>query len=63
MEQVISNEFKKEVLELHEQGWPPISIANMLYEKYNNKINYGDEFNRFRGRILYIGKIDKFCKK
>lgn len=47
----ISNKFKEEVLELHEQGWPPISIANMLYEKYNIDTTNPRVWNNFKSSI------------
>ena len=43
--------FKKDVLELHLKGWPPISIANQLYEKYGVDILNDRLWWNFRSRI------------
>ena len=43
--------FKKDVLELHQKGWPPISIANQLYEKYNVDISDARLWYNFKSRV------------
>ena len=47
-----SEEFKKDVMELHEQGYTPIQIAHDLAEKYNiNRDSLGSEYTNFRSRV------------
>ena len=43
--------FKKDVLELHEKGWPPISIANILCTKYDVDVFDARLWNNFKTRV------------
>lgn len=51
MDEITSYEYRRDIVDLYLQGLSPLDIANKLYKKYNNGINYGQEFINFRGRI------------
>lgn len=67
MDKKISNDFKKDVMELHQKGWPPVSIANELYEKYNAPlVQSGTFWERFKSRVrtcIHRNKNKKLIEK
>lgn len=51
MKKEISNNFKKDVMKLYQQGLKPTDIANKLFKKYNVDPLHRRESNNFKARI------------